>query len=337
MSLIEREDPDVNETGVALSPSRELDLKIKMYQEAYHHITGKTEKISFKSSADLLINFDEMSQIHHKISQLCDVHNIIAQSESITVFHAKERKEQFTSFERFSLYNKSISSPTLTVLMEYNFSILPVGSSSPQQYKVTIRLNSRVALMKQMKEEAPPFMRSRLFGFVYGSTAEISVEYSDYVVARSFVEATQEWIEVCNKSKSKLKILQVMQGMSHLFPGVVSFTNGVLITYFFIKNVPAILNVNSSYFEILQYGMLFFASFMLTSKIATFLGGAIESSIDRYTPLSYLLLNKGDERVIEDYKREKSGNIWSFAASIISTVFLGVVSSLIANSLSLIP
>lgn len=336
MSLIEREEPDLNGAGVALSPSKELDLKIKMYQEAYHHITGKSEKISFKSSADLLIDFDELSQIHHKVSQLCNVHNIIAQSESITIFHSKERKEHFTSFDRFRIYNKSIASPTLTVLMEYNFSILPVGGVTPQQYKVTIHLNSRVALMKQMKEDAPPFMRSRFFGFMYGPTAEITVEYSDYIVARSFVEATQEWIEGCNKSKSKLKVLQALQGMSHLFPGVVSFTNGVLITYFFIKNVPVILNTNSSYFEVLQYGMLFFASFVLTSKIATFLGGAIESSIDRYTPLSYLLLNKGDERVIGDYNNERKSNVLGVITSIISTIFLGVVSSLIANSLSLV-
>lgn len=334
MSLIERDESEMNEGAVALSPSRELDLKIKMYQEAYHNITGKTEKISFKSAADLLIDFDELNQIHHKISQLCGVHRIIAQTESITIFHTKERKEQFTSFDRFSIYNKSITSPTLTVLMEYNFSILPVGGATPQQYKVTIRLNSRVALMKQIKEDTPPFIRSRFFGFMYGPTADISVEYADYVIARSFIEAAQEWIEGCKKSDSKLKALQLMQRVSHFFPGVISFANGVLITYFFMKNVPVVLTPNSNYLEVLQYGILFFASFMLTSKIATFLGGAIESSIDRYTPLSYLLLNKGDERVVEDYKKEKSGNIWAFMFSVLSTLALGVASSLIANAFS---
>lgn len=334
MSLIERDESEFSDGGVALSPSRDMDIKLKMYQEAYHYITGKTEKISFKSSADLLIDFDELNQIHHKISQLCDVHNIIARSESVTIFHTKERKENFTSFERFKIYNKSITSPTLTALMEYNFSILPAGSVNPQQYKVTIRLNSRVSLMKQMKDEAPAFMRGRLFGFMYGPTADISVEYADYVIARSFVEAMQEWVGGCKKSDSKLKVLQKLQGVSHFIPGVVSFINGVLLTYFFIKNVPVVLNVNSSYLDVLQFGILFFASFMLTSKIATFLGGGIESSIDRYTPLSYLSLNKGDERVIDDYKKEKSSNVFSFLFSTLSTVALGVVSSLIANAFS---
>ncbi|ELY5817630.1 hypothetical protein ACOZZ4_000613 [Cronobacter dublinensis] len=334
MSLIERDESEVEESSGALSHSRDMDVKLKMYQEAYHHITGKTEKISFKSSADLLIDFDELNQIHHKIMQLCGVHNIIAKTESITIFHTKERKENFTSFERFKIYNKSITSPTLTALLEYNFSILPAGSRNPQQYKVTIRLNSRVALMKQMKEEAPPFMSGRLFGFMYGPTANISVEYADYVIARSFVEAMQEWVDGCKKSASKLKVLQLLQGVSHHIPGVVSFLNGIILTCFFIKNIPVVLNLHSSYLEVLQYGILFFSSFMLTSKIATFLGRNIESVIDRYSPLSYVSLNKGDERVIDDYKKEKSRNVVSFLFSIASTVFLGVVSSLIANSFS---
>lgn len=333
MSLVERDEQGSNERGVTLPQAREIDLKIKMYQEAYHHITGKNEKTSFKSSADLLIDFDELNQIHHKISQMCDVHKIVAQSESITVFHSKERKEHFTSFDRFRIYNKGNTSPTLNILMEYNFSILPNGGTMPQQYKVTIRLNSRVALMKQMKEDAPPFMRARLFGFMYGSTADVSVEYADYVVARGFIEAVQEWIDGCKKSKSRLKCIQRLQRFSHLFPGLLSFVNGVLITFFFIKKTPVILNGHSSYIDVLQYGILFFASFMLTSKIATFLGNSLESAIDSYTPLSYLLINKGDERVVEDYNNDRSGNIFRIAFSVISTVILGVVSSLIANAL----
>lgn len=333
MSLIERDEPESDKHGVLLSSSRETDLQIKMYQEAYHHITGKTEKISFKSSADLLIDFDELTQIHHKISQMCDVHKIVAQSESITIFHAKERKEQFTSFERFKIYNKGNASPTLNIMMVYNFSIMTSTSSMPQQYKVSIRLNSRLAMMKQMKEEAPPFMRSRLFGFMYGSTADVSVEYADYVVARGFIEAVQEWVDGCKKSKSRLKALQRLQGFSYLFPGIISFANGIIITYFFIKKAPVVLNDNSPYLDVLQYGILFFASFMLTSKIATFLGGSLESAIDSYTPTSYLLINKGDERIIEDYKAEKTSNVLHVFFSVLSTIFLGVVSSLIANAL----
>ncbi|UBX50011.1 hypothetical protein LDO51_04110 [Providencia alcalifaciens] len=331
MSLVEKDDPENNGKIIPIPSSRELDLKIKMYQEAYHHITGKNEKTSFRSSADLHIDMNELNQIHHKISQICDVHNIIAQSESITVIHSKERKEQFTSFDRFKIYNNGITSPTLTVLMEYNFSILPNGSINPQQYKLTIRLNSRIALIQQMKEDAPPFIRSNLIRFMYGPTADISVEYVDYVIARSFIEAMQEWVDGCKKTKNKLKFLQYFQGISHLFPSIISFANGILLTYFFIKNIPEVLNEKSSYLDVLQYGILFFSSFMLMSKIASFFGGLLESSIDRYIPISYLSLNQGDKRIINDYHDEKSNNIFSLIFSISLTISLGVVSSLIAS------
>ncbi|WP_323641377.1 hypothetical protein [Pectobacterium carotovorum] len=187
--------------------------------------------------------------------------------------------------------------------------------------------------MKQMREDAPNFIRGRLLGFMYGSTADISVEYADYVIARGFIEAIQEWIDGCNKSKSKLKVLQYLQGISHLLPGTLSFINGVIITFYFFKNTKTSLSENPLPLDALQYGILFFSSFMLTSKIASFLGGALEDAIDRYSPLSYLYLNKGDERVINDYKYENSKGMLRISITILSTIILGVISSLIANSI----
>lgn len=83
----------------------------------------------------------------------------------------------------------------------------------------------------------------------------------------------------------------------------------------------------------MQYGILFFACFMLMSKAGSFMGGLIESCIDSYYPLSYLSLNKGDERVVEEYNYEKKRSVWGMIFSALSTVALGTLSSLIANAL----
>ena len=130
--------------------------------------------------------------MHFKIMQLCDVHHIIANNETISVFHEKERKEEFTSFDRFKKYNTNTASPTTSVVFKYNFSITPAGLSKPQEYIVAIRLSSRVALIKQAEEDAPPFMRGRFLNFVGDNTAEITIEYVDYVIARGFLEAFDE-------------------------------------------------------------------------------------------------------------------------------------------------
>src|SRR5690554_3071493 len=109
-------------------------VPVKVYQDVYHQITGRTEEIRKRYSENILVTFDEIEQLHHKLKQICDVHNIVASNEVVTVFHEKERKEQFTSFERFRAYNANAASPTVSVVLKYNFSILLPGLTRPQGY-----------------------------------------------------------------------------------------------------------------------------------------------------------------------------------------------------------
>ena len=94
---------EVVRVGESRSP-----VSLKVYQDIYHQVTGRTEQIRKRYSENLLVDFGELEQLNNKIFQLCDVHNVIASNESISVFYDKERKEQFTSFERFRKYNLSL-------------------------------------------------------------------------------------------------------------------------------------------------------------------------------------------------------------------------------------
>lgn len=173
-------------------------IPIKVYQHIYHQITGRTEQIKKTCDDNLMIGIQEIEQLHHKITQLCDVHRIVAKNETVSVFHGQDRKEQFTSFERFLAYNSNSASPTINIVLKYNFAIVVAGLKNPQEYVVTIRLASRVALIKKLKEDAPPFIPGHFFSAMAGDVAEIKVEYADYVVARGFVEAFDEWVKGCD-------------------------------------------------------------------------------------------------------------------------------------------
>lgn len=206
------EQGDVVRVGESQSP-----VSLKTYQAIYHQITGRTEQVRKRYSENLLIDFSELKQLHHKVMQLCDVHHVIARNETISVFHEKERKEQFTSFERFEAYNSSTTSPTVNIVLKYNFSLTPAGVKRAQEYVVTIRLTSRVAAIKQLENEAPPYMRGRFFGLMVGNTAEVTVDYVDYVIARGFLEAFDEWVGGC-KTAPKNRCLHFLRLHSHHIP-----------------------------------------------------------------------------------------------------------------------
>ena len=125
-NIIEHDGDDLN--GSLSVDGGQSSVSLETYQAIYQKITGRSEKTVQKYHDNILVDFSELEQMHMKVMQLCDVHTIIAQNEVVTVFHEKERKEQFVSFDDFKRYNSSSSKPTVSVVIKYNFSILPLGN-----------------------------------------------------------------------------------------------------------------------------------------------------------------------------------------------------------------
>ncbi|MBX9895718.1 MAG: hypothetical protein K2Y09_11160 [Nitrosomonas sp.] len=307
-----------------------LPVPLKVYQDVYHQVTGRTEQIRQRYSQNLLIDFSEVEQLHHKIKQLCDIHKIVASNEAISIFHDKDRKEQFTSFERFRLYNANASSPSVTVVLKYNFSIIPAGLDRPQEYVVTIRLISRIAILSKIESEAPPFVRGGIYGFMAGNTAEVTIEYADYVIARGFLEAIDDWIRGC-KSEPDMGWAKFLQRWSHLLPKTIKLIAAAAIIFFALQAVPIFITNLTDPQLWARFIILFGGSFYLIINLAEITGSMIEDAIDSFTVISYLNLNKGDKKLIDDFNNRKNRVIFKFVLGCFLTILLGIISSKIAE------
>lgn len=330
MSEIIEHDKGDNEQVVAVGRD-ESPISMKVYQDIYHQITGRTEKIKQKYTDNILLDFSEIQQLHFKIMQLCEVHNVIARNEIITVFHEKERKEQFTSFEKFQSYNSNATKPTTDVVLKYNFSIMLAGLKNPQEYIVTARLSSRVALLNELEENAPSFMRGRIFGLSARHTAEISVEYADYVIARSFLEAFDEWIDGC-KSTPENKFLEFLQDNSHVIPNILPLIMSAVLIYFCLEAVPVFLTSTAAE-DWGRFIVIFGGAFYFVVTLAATAGVIIARAIDSIQTLSYLKLNKGDDKLISTFSKRNKSTFWRFLGGCTLTVTLGVISSNLSDFL----
>jgi hypothetical protein len=307
--------------GEAQSP-----VSIKVYQAIYHQITGRTEQVRKRYSDNLLVDFSELKQLHHKVMQLCDIHKVIAHNETISVFHEKERKEQFTSFDRFENYNSSTTSPTVNVVLKHNFSSIPAGLERAQEYVVTIRLTSRVAAIKQLENDAPPYMRGRFFGFMVGNTAEITIDYADYVIARGFLEAFDEWISGC-KASPKNKCLHLLRMYSHHLPDAAQLVIAGSLVFFGLQAIPLFFAENSTPITWARFLIIYSGSSYILIKLAHLFSALIEDAIDSFPELSYLQLNKGDVKLIEEADTSKSRAFIRGAIGASATILLGIVSA----------
>lgn len=304
-------------------------IPMKVYQDVYHQVTGRTEQIRKKYDNHLLIDAQEIEQLHHKIIQLCDVHQIVANNETISVFHEKERKEQFTSFDRFSAYNANTASPTIHVVLKYNFSIILAGMERPQEYTVTIRLASRVALVKQLQEDAPPFIPGHIFGMMAGNIAEIKVEYADYVVARGFIEAFDEWVSGC-KCNPPNKLMKTLKKLSFVVPRIAGPIVATSAMLFCLNTLGTEKHLMDDPAIVLRFIAIYVTSIYLLVSVANAAAKLIENSIDRYTVASYINLNKGDAKLVEEFGKRKKWVALEFAGGCLLSVVLGVASSKLA-------
>lgn len=305
---------------------RHAPVSLKTYQDIYHQVTGRTEQIRKRYTENLLIELGEIQQLNHKILQLCDVHKVVAGNNSVTVFHAKERKEQFTSFERFLAYNTNTASPTVSLVLRYNFSIIPAGNSRPQEYVVNIRLTSKVAVLEQLRNDAPPFMRGRVFGFMAGPVAEVTVDYSDYVIARGFLEAVDEWVKGCRTTPTS-KILQLLQTYSHHIPEVAQIFTAGAISYFAYQAIPDVIVNGSPPATWARFAIIFVGGAYITLRLVKQCAQMTEKAIDTFPELSYVKLNRGDELLVASARDSKPMAWLRLAASVISTVALGIIAS----------
>ncbi len=324
--LVEHPDKGDSDIDVVRVGEGQTPVSLKTYQDVYHQVTGRTEQIRKRYSENLLIEIGEIEQLNYKIRQLYDVHKLVAKSETITIFHIKERKEQFTSFERFHAYNTNTANPTVSLVLRYNFSIIPADKKRPQEYVVNVRLTSKVVAMQQLNEDAPPFMHGQFFGFMAGPTVEVTVDYADYVIARGFLEAVDEWVKGCRATPTS-KTLRLLQRYSHHIPGIAQILAAAALTHYAYQAVPSIAADANTTAVWARFAIVFAGGFYITIQLVEKFSKLIETSIDTFPEISYVKINRGDEKIIFAAQKEKPF-VWTrLVLGIVGTMVIAILSS----------
>lgn len=306
--------------------TNQSEVSLQAYQALYKQVTGRNEEIRERYDDNILVEFSELEQLHYKMMQLCNVHNVLARNEVVTIFYDKDRKEQFTTFEGFRSYHANSARPCVNVVLKYNFSVIPPDTDTPQQYVVTARLSSRVAVINQLEEDAPPFARFRMYSFMASNTAEIKVEYADYVVARGFLEAFSEWIAGC-KVTPENRLMRAIQKRSYLIPTVGRLLAAFVTAAFAYRAIPSVFAAEPT-FELLAKSLVIVGcGFYLLVNLVSLACELIEESVASYTELSYLKLTKGDQKLIDGFCKRNQWIITKFIIAVLLNIVLNIIAA----------
>lgn len=309
-------------------------VSMQVIQDIYNEFTGKSEEISKGYSKAIQVGLADIEQLNSKVGQLQEQYNICSKNSSVTIYYAVDTREVFSSFERFRMYDASRVSPVESILLKYDFLIKLPQTNRLQSYTLSIRLASRISIMKNMRDEFPHDVPLPLLSLLGNRNAIVSINYIDYMVARNFQDGVKGWIDGLEEH-SFHKAIKFLQRKSHYIPKFTKYFASGVVLYLILKYLPRFVPIGGiDLNQLARFLILAFASLFVAFNLAAWIGGLSEDAVDNLIELSYIRLNRGDEREIKIAKDKNRVYIIRAIGGIIATLLLGTLSSLIANYIS---
>jgi hypothetical protein len=301
------------------------DANLDLYLKIHNKINSKSEEISKSYSENILVKFVDVKELHIKTLQSIASSYPVKGSLNvrISVSHNEGESDKHNSFEEFEKHNITSPNPTSNITMIYIFTILDQQTQELENYKVINQLSSRIADLKQIEKEAPPFISSALISSMVTATAKITVQYSDYVKARHFTAMFDEWIKSCDMTENS-GYINYFKSISHLITRFGKLTVYGLLAFFTV-NAMDTQHINSD--QALKFLIIYASIFVIIGGISETFLHKLEKSIDSHIALSYLDINKGDAKLITEYSNRNKASLFWGILGIIGTVGVGLLSS----------
>lgn len=308
-------------------------VSMQVLQNIYQELTGGSEELGKGYDRPFCIHLNDLEQLHRRFQQATEQYNIRSANCTVKLYHTDDTHETYRSFESFLLYSKAGTSAVESILIKYNLLIVLPKLKKAQSYTISIRIASRVAILKRLRDNASSFPKS-IFRLMGGQTATVSIDYIDFTVARNLLTIADGWFDSLQTSRQSW-FLRKLKTYSEWFSTIAKLALGAAGTYLAYSRLPVYLNDHDT--DLLALARVLILSFVFIFfmyQLGRTLGKKAEYAIVEIHELSFINLNRGDENLIED---TRSAN-WLLSIKAIFNAFLAfalsIAASLVANSLS---
>ena len=314
--------------GEGSSASR---VSFQLLQSIYSELTGKSETLNKLFNVPYQFGASDIEELFHILRQTCEQYSVTAENVNIKLYHEDDSHERLSSFERYRMLSASSNSPVHIFEMTYNFLLIPSKGQHPQSYKVEIRLYSKMSLMRKLRESAER-VPSELLEIFGGPTASVEIEYVDYVVARSFLAAIDHWIKGV-KQYTPPRWISVLRLMKSMVPKIMKYFTAALVIGLVTLLIPHYLSGGSGAVELTYFWLLSGVAIFSMFRLADFFGKKIASAVNGWHDLSFVCLNKGDQREVEEVMGGNRRSTFRVLFGVIANLVLAILASVIASLL----
>jgi len=315
-----------NEDHVDIGDGRIVSMQT--VQQIYHQITGQKEELANLYRANHKVEMADLSHLNTKIEQICEQYNVVSSNCAVTVYFTNDQKQTFSTYGRFSAFDQSTPSSVERIGLQYNFLVILPNLATAQSYEIEIDVTSRAAAMersKQFEEESAMF-----FGYFLRNTGSLSISYVDYLVARSFKQAVDDWFATLPIIRSSMLLARIRRS-SRDFNFVFRLASALIFlfacyTAFYLRIATGDLTPHELFkVSIVTFGGLYFIN-IVSSRFATMATEAARMT----QPISYINLTRGDGQALTKLEGLNKKSVLKIAAAVVGTIALNITSAWIA-------
>ncbi|MCG9714919.1 hypothetical protein L1D29_19145, partial [Shewanella insulae] len=177
-------------------------ISFQLAQDFYNEMTGKSENIKDYSRDSFVLKLHHIEQLHHLLEQSLEQYNIRAFNENYSVNYVDDCSERFSSLPKLKLQVSSRGAAIEDINIQYNILIVLPKTKRAQEYKINVKLISRVAKMERMRDEINGMpIEIPLFQFEKHKVAVFSIDYIDISVANALMSVIKGWFNNIEKNE----------------------------------------------------------------------------------------------------------------------------------------
>jgi hypothetical protein len=266
-------------------------------QALYHAATGKTENLTKRLSKNFIIRRSDLDQLYFKIlQQLEHFEKIAGPTVTIKIVFNNKESQQFSSWDRFKLFDSSKKEIVSDVVLKFEFLIKLPDLPGPQRYILNIDIDSRLCVVSEDDGGDFPFRVSSILNLILKLPSLIvSIDFIDYLCAKNFLQIVEDWFAALESSptskwakwgsQESITWPRLFRQLANL--GAAAF----LALYAYLKGG----NLGGPT-EIAYLGSIIITVWTLSSLICGHIGNLFSASIVRSFVPATVLLTTGDER-----------------------------------------
>lgn len=323
--------PDSRDHIILGDESAQNQISFQVIQDFYNEITKKSEKITDRIKKPFIVKIENIENLDKRVEQSLEQYHTVSSNATFTLKYMDESSERYSSVDRLKLHSAHRGVAVKSLDIEYILLIVLPKTRRPQQYKISISLISRTAMIEAARKDVTDSVSSFIEGFYVRQVenGRVSIDFVDITVAQALMTTLKTWFQCLDYTKSNAFFTFIRKRSHYLRLLVRNSFLGLAVWHVYVVSFDLLTGINSLDVSIrFALGAVLYA--YLAIQMGDFLGRIIERNIDMIYEISYICLSQADTNLVENSKAYNTKNIIKGISALAAAFLVGVASSVAA-------